>query len=210
MALNKIVPGSWTNDGTFRHTMEGEDDMPGHVKSSLMGASLNIPVSRIVNGVFIVCELREMFAQMPSCLLEPPTRRGLEHDDNNKTNLPTKNIVCDDANTQKIRNGRLALGTWQGEKTQRSDIVHVRWMIRNDSVLRMPRTRLHLYVFNKFASLFPCSERNLSERASRPGGMGGGSYAQHHHNAPGTVVSENPIWVSEGWQLTGPTRDDHD
>jgi len=36
--------------------------------------------------------------------------------------------------------------------------------------------------------------------------MGGGSYAQHHHNAPGTVVSENPIWVSEGWRLT---EDDH-
>jgi thiamine phosphate synthase YjbQ (UPF0047 family) len=47
VALNKIVPGSWTNDGTFRHTMEGEDDMPGHVKSSLMGASLNIPVSMV-------------------------------------------------------------------------------------------------------------------------------------------------------------------
>ena len=25
--------------------MEGDDDMPGHVKSSLMGPSLNIPVS---------------------------------------------------------------------------------------------------------------------------------------------------------------------
>ena len=45
VALNKIVPGSWTRDGTFHHTMEGEDDMPGHVKSSLMGPSLNIPVS---------------------------------------------------------------------------------------------------------------------------------------------------------------------
>ncbi len=45
VAMNKIIPGSWTNDGTFRHTMEGEDDMPGHVKSSLMGVSLNIPVS---------------------------------------------------------------------------------------------------------------------------------------------------------------------
>ncbi|KAL3776632.1 hypothetical protein ACHAW5_000889 [Stephanodiscus triporus] len=44
VAMNRIVPGSWTTDGTFRHTMEGEDDMPGHVKSSLMGASLNIPI----------------------------------------------------------------------------------------------------------------------------------------------------------------------
>jgi len=43
------VPAQWTKDGTFHHTMEGEDDMPGHVKSSLMGPSLNIPV-RILFG----------------------------------------------------------------------------------------------------------------------------------------------------------------
>ncbi|KAG7354430.1 secondary thiamine-phosphate synthase enzyme [Nitzschia inconspicua] len=43
-ALNKIVPASWNHDGTFRHTMEGDDDMPGHVKTSLMGPSLNIPI----------------------------------------------------------------------------------------------------------------------------------------------------------------------
>ena len=44
-ALNKIVPASWNRDGTFLHTMEGDDDMPGHVKSSLMGPSLNIPIT---------------------------------------------------------------------------------------------------------------------------------------------------------------------
>ena len=27
------------------HTMEGPDDMPGHVKSSLFGVSLNVPIS---------------------------------------------------------------------------------------------------------------------------------------------------------------------
>jgi secondary thiamine-phosphate synthase enzyme len=43
-ALNKLVPAEWNRNGTFRHTMEGDDDMPGHVKSSLMGASLNIPI----------------------------------------------------------------------------------------------------------------------------------------------------------------------
>ena len=26
------------------HTLEGDDDMPGHVKSSIMGVSLNIPI----------------------------------------------------------------------------------------------------------------------------------------------------------------------
>lgn len=43
-ALNKIVPAQWNRDGTFRHTMEGDDDMPGHVKTSLMGVSLTIPI----------------------------------------------------------------------------------------------------------------------------------------------------------------------
>lgn len=44
VALNKIVPAEWNRDGTFKHTLEGDDDMPGHVKSSLMGPSLNVPI----------------------------------------------------------------------------------------------------------------------------------------------------------------------
>ena len=41
-SLDRIVPESFP----FRHTHEGPDDMPAHVKSSLMGASLTLPVSR--------------------------------------------------------------------------------------------------------------------------------------------------------------------
>jgi secondary thiamine-phosphate synthase enzyme len=44
VSFNKIVPESWNHDGTFRHTLEGDDDMPAHVKSSMMGVSLNIPI----------------------------------------------------------------------------------------------------------------------------------------------------------------------
>jgi len=44
VALNRIVPAEWNRDGSFRHTLEGDDDMPGHVKSSLMGVSLNVPI----------------------------------------------------------------------------------------------------------------------------------------------------------------------
>ena len=40
-ALNRLVP----EDQPFVHTVEGPDDMPAHVKSSLLGASLMIPVS---------------------------------------------------------------------------------------------------------------------------------------------------------------------
>ena len=39
-AFNQIAPESMP----FRHTLEGSDDMPAHVKSSLMGASVSIPV----------------------------------------------------------------------------------------------------------------------------------------------------------------------
>ncbi|KAG0247769.1 hypothetical protein BG011_000952 [Mortierella polycephala] len=41
MALNKIAPESMP----FIHTDEGPDDMTGHLKSSLMGVSLNIPIT---------------------------------------------------------------------------------------------------------------------------------------------------------------------
>ena len=44
VALNKIVPETWSKDGTFHHVDEGDDDMPSHVKSSLMGPSLTIPI----------------------------------------------------------------------------------------------------------------------------------------------------------------------
>ncbi len=41
-SLDRIVPESHT---LYRHADEGLDDMPAHVKSSLMGASLTIPIS---------------------------------------------------------------------------------------------------------------------------------------------------------------------
>ncbi|AMG30884.1 YjbQ family protein [Grimontia hollisae] len=30
----------------YRHTYEGDDDMPAHIKASLLGASLTIPISK--------------------------------------------------------------------------------------------------------------------------------------------------------------------
>lgn len=41
MAINKIAPESFP----YVHTCEGPDDMPAHVKASLMGASLTIPIT---------------------------------------------------------------------------------------------------------------------------------------------------------------------
>ena len=39
--LNRLVP---QGDPLFRHTMEGPDDMPAHVRSMLTATSLGIPV----------------------------------------------------------------------------------------------------------------------------------------------------------------------
>jgi secondary thiamine-phosphate synthase enzyme len=39
-SMNRIVP----EDFPYVHTIEGEDDMPAHVKSSLLGSGLVIPI----------------------------------------------------------------------------------------------------------------------------------------------------------------------
>jgi secondary thiamine-phosphate synthase enzyme len=33
------------NQPYYRHTMEGSDDMPAHIKASLMGTSVQIPIT---------------------------------------------------------------------------------------------------------------------------------------------------------------------
>jgi len=40
MAFNKIAPEAWP----YVHTCEGPDDMPAHIKASMLGNSLTIPV----------------------------------------------------------------------------------------------------------------------------------------------------------------------
>lgn len=45
-SFNRLAP---ENNSLYQHTDEGSDDMPAHVKSSIIGASLNIPIS---NGAF--------------------------------------------------------------------------------------------------------------------------------------------------------------
>lgn len=58
--MNKLVP---ENQNFYSHTLEGADDMPAHVKSSLLNVSLTIPVSnRKLNlgtwqGIYL-CEFR--------------------------------------------------------------------------------------------------------------------------------------------------------
>ena len=58
--INTIVPEQFP----YIHTMEGPDDMPAHMKSSLMGCSLSLPVGdgRLQLGVWqgiYLCEHRD-------------------------------------------------------------------------------------------------------------------------------------------------------
>tara|TARA_Y100000589_G_scaffold264721_2_gene255490 strand:+ start:4734 stop:5147 length:414 start_codon:yes stop_codon:yes gene_type:complete len=41
--FNKIVP---ENQPYYTHTFEGPDDMPAHIKSSILGTNLSIPISK--------------------------------------------------------------------------------------------------------------------------------------------------------------------
>ena len=58
--MNKLVP---ENDPSFVHILEGSDDMPAHLKSSLIGASLTLPITNhrlnlgIWQGIYL-CEFR--------------------------------------------------------------------------------------------------------------------------------------------------------
>ena len=58
--FSRLVP---ENEPYYRHDDEGSDDLPAHIKSSLLGASLSIPVSggRLNLGVWqgiYLCEHR--------------------------------------------------------------------------------------------------------------------------------------------------------
>lgn len=58
--FNRAVP---ENEPYYRHTDEGSDDMPSHLKNSLLGCSLNIPITNgqlnlgIWQGIYL-CEHR--------------------------------------------------------------------------------------------------------------------------------------------------------
>ncbi|KKA20028.1 UPF0047 domain protein [Rasamsonia emersonii CBS 393.64] len=52
-ALDRIVPVD-RKGNLYRHSAEGEDDMPAHIKSALIGASVTIPISngRLATGTW--------------------------------------------------------------------------------------------------------------------------------------------------------------
>ena len=58
--MDKLIP---ENDPVYHHLSEGADDMPAHLKSSLLGQSVNIPISSgrlnlgIWQGIYL-CEFR--------------------------------------------------------------------------------------------------------------------------------------------------------
>lgn len=58
--MNKVVP---ENEPDYSHVLEGSDDLPAHIKASLLGPSLTIPISNYQlnlgtwQGVYL-CEFR--------------------------------------------------------------------------------------------------------------------------------------------------------
>jgi secondary thiamine-phosphate synthase enzyme len=42
-SFNVLVP---ENESYYRHTLEGSDDMPAHIKSSILGSSITVPVTK--------------------------------------------------------------------------------------------------------------------------------------------------------------------
>ncbi|KAJ5765225.1 hypothetical protein N7520_004784 [Penicillium odoratum] len=52
-ALDRIAPYDRKGE-LYRHSAEGEDDMPAHIKSALIGASVNIPITdgRLATGTW--------------------------------------------------------------------------------------------------------------------------------------------------------------
>jgi len=43
-SLDRIVPEDHKHEGLYRHDAEGKDDMPAHVKSSLVGVTVTVPI----------------------------------------------------------------------------------------------------------------------------------------------------------------------
>ena len=60
MALDRVAP---ERQPFYRHTLEGDDDMPAHVKASLVGPSVTVPIAggRLCLGTWqgiYLCEFR--------------------------------------------------------------------------------------------------------------------------------------------------------
>jgi secondary thiamine-phosphate synthase enzyme len=59
--FNRLVP---ENQSFYTHTMEGPDDMPAHIKSSLVGVSVSVPIRNgdlalgTWQGIYL-CEFRD-------------------------------------------------------------------------------------------------------------------------------------------------------
>jgi secondary thiamine-phosphate synthase enzyme len=61
--LGRVLDTMAPEDFPYEHTIEGPDDMPGHVKASLLGCSLTVPIreGRLALGVWqgiCLCEHR--------------------------------------------------------------------------------------------------------------------------------------------------------
>ena len=66
--LARVLDTLAADDFPYRHTIEGPDDMPAHVKASLMGCSITVPVAdgKLTLGTWqgiYLCEFRNNVGQ---------------------------------------------------------------------------------------------------------------------------------------------------
>ena len=67
--ISRMVP---ENQSYYIHTLEGSDDMPAHIKSSLFGAELTIPITNhrlnlgTWQGIYL-CEFRNQWWKQKYC-----------------------------------------------------------------------------------------------------------------------------------------------
>ena len=62
--LNELIPESW-NDSFLEHTMEGPDDCPAHIKATILGETMNVPIrdgklALSENEQILLCEHRNV------------------------------------------------------------------------------------------------------------------------------------------------------
>ena len=82
MGINRIVPESFP----YTHTCEGPDDMPAHIKASMMGFSLQIPITNgglnlgTWQGIYL-CEHRNHATgrKLVATVLGNKNQDGLKH-----------------------------------------------------------------------------------------------------------------------------------
>ena len=86
--FNKMIP---ENAPYFLHTYEGPDDMPAHIKASILGPSIQIPIT---NGRKVyICVNIEIMVDHENLFLQHLESKGIKNSVLNTTNPTRYNFI---------------------------------------------------------------------------------------------------------------------